>query len=189
MVKWKLLLLLLFNMASLSVMGQFPYPLFSPGFYFAMERYALKYQQEYDWQIILKNDSSFNIKSSLYYFDKVQLVSYQIGNRAASIRPADTKLVFILNNGKIDMMGLPSDSCWFFQSLKGEINVYSKIPTHKLKHAALIQKGTGPLVPLSRDNLLALIADDPEMTDYLEANGFDIYGKVIVRYNSRKEKK
>lgn len=97
------------------------------------------------------------------------------------IYPSDTKSVFAKIGGGKWMKGIPADSCWLFKSDEGKINTFSFIPEQGTSLIVAIQKGAnGPILQLTKSNLLAMVADDPRALELAEENRLI---HAIVQYN------
>lgn len=131
--------------------------------------------------------------------DGRQLMVYNIIDRSDSIaklvlvnetdsiviRPADTKLIVTMvyrTNERLE--GIPADTTWLFQTVKGKINGYSPL-AEKNEYVFAIQKGDdGPIVPLTKANLVDLVGTtDPKILKLIEKEKFVNAIKTYNRNN------
>lgn len=119
--------------------------------------------------------------------DGRQLMVYNIIDRSDSIaklvlvnetdsmviRPADTKLIVTMvyrTNERFE--GIPADTTWLFKTVKGKINGYSPL-AEKNEFVFAIQKDDGPIVPLTKANLIDLVGTtDPKLLKLIEKEKF-----------------
>jgi len=131
--------------------------------------------------VVMKSDSVFTDKLNLTLTDSVNSLIINRSKRYGGdiiIHPEDTKQVRQVYNGKI-YTGIPSDSCWLFKIIPGAINCYAPFPTENSDFVIAVQKGDGPILPMTKDNLNEMI-DDPILRKTIQ-NG-KLY-RAVWKYN------
>jgi hypothetical protein len=86
--------------------------------------------------------------------------------------------------------GIAKDSCWMFKAISGNINAYSMLSQPDGSQfnpytLVAVQKGDGPIVKLTPDNLTQMVEQDDKALDYIKNKK---YYKAIKKYNSNVEK-
>lgn len=97
------------------------------------------------------------------------------------IKPRDTKEISRYTYSGLKITGIATDSCWLFKVETGRINSYSYYPDEYPGRIVAIQKGSGPIVPYNKQNLLAMVSDDPDIVVIVEEG---LYMKAIDMYNN-----
>jgi hypothetical protein len=137
----------------------------------------------YKFTIVLKNDSTITAYTKINTTDKTHTVKVKAKKESKIILPADTKEIYRINASGKKFSGMPTDSCWLFLSAKGKINTYSYLAEYGTLYAIAIQEGEdGPIQPLTKDNLMAMVGDDPRIKKMIEIGK---YGKAIETYNAK----
>jgi len=136
----------------------------------------------YEFNVILKNDSSFKTMSKILFDNggKTYVSAKMLADKN-EIYPSDTDFIFGKIGADTWLKGVPADSCWLFKCDEGKINSYSFVPEQGTNLIIAIQKGEdGPILPLTKDNLLSLMADDPKALKLAERNKLT---NAIFQYN------
>jgi len=133
--------------------------------------------------VYLKDSSRLKVNSNIFK-DKVfgrHFVYYAGKDSLSQIFPDQTITLVKQNpfdNSAEDLIGIPSDSCWRFQVLKGRISAYSFLLNENRINE--IQFENGSIVPFDPKALEILIADDEEAYNlFLQKN----YYGAIRRFN------
>jgi hypothetical protein len=151
---------------------------------------------KYTYYVTMKDSSVLEIRSKIYA-DTLNHKSYLIynnttlkhddPNRKQKIYADQTlKINREWPNGirSLDVIGIPTDSCWLFNVVKGKINIYSHLSeVEQLNNLYLraFQTGNGPIQKIDSASLVVVIKDDPKaMKDFLKKD----YFKAIRKYNS-----
>lgn len=132
---------------------------------------------------MMKSDSLFSGKMNLT-FDSINtlfLERREKKGRDLIIKPSDTKQIQHANNGKM-YIGIPADSCWLFKTIPGLINSYAPLPWANTEYIIAVQKGDGPIVPMTKENLYKMI-DDPKLRKTIEKG--KLY-QAVWKYNGSK---
>lgn len=139
---------------------------------------------KHKFTIILKNDSTVTANTKIDMTDKTQGVYVKVkGKGKEKIEPVDTKEIYRITAEGRKISGMPVDSCWLFLSAKGKINTYSNLAEVGTMYAVAIQQGdTGPIKPLTKNNLLAIVGDEPKLKKLVERGKFI---KAIDAYNGQ----
>lgn len=133
--------------------------------------------------IIEKDGTVKNVRIQYDASSKVHVLK-ELGNKKTDrmiYKPADTKQISCLYMSKLQV-GIPADSCWLFKIAPGKIVTYSFLPSEQDKSLAAIQDGKdGPILPLTKENLLMLSVDANERVYKLIEE--QKYWKAISLYN------
>lgn len=141
---------------------------------------------KYVFTVIMKNDSTFDSKTKIEYdSDKHSVTVRDAGNKKRIIYPSDTKGLTRIDESGQELYGVPADSCWLFQSASGRINCFSFLAEQGMDHVIAIQDGDeGPVVPLSKDNLRAIVGNDPKLLKLIEKGRMM---RAVKLFNEREE--
>jgi hypothetical protein len=142
----------------------------------------IKKVQKYAFVIVFKSDSSIVTYTNVELIFDTFIMMVGRGKDVTVVKPQHTKNVYRkLDNGK-SITGTPIGNAWIFKINEGPIFVYSYFAdlTIKYENIAAIQKGNGPIVLLSRDNLLEMI--EPGSDAYTLAKESELE-KAIRMYN------
>jgi hypothetical protein len=113
------------------------------------------------YKIVFSSDSSITVFKAITITDSSQTIEYKDKDKTRhQIRPNQTEALFRLMTEGEDMKGVPTDSCWLFKVTKGAINGYSNLPEENEGIIAIQNGDTGPIIPLTKENLLPLISSD-----------------------------
>ncbi len=119
---------------------------------------------KYDLNIVLNNDSLITTRVRIEPgdpYDEITLKDNKTGN-VVTIQPGDTKKVYRINSYREEINGMPADSCWWFYTAKGKINLYSSQPSGFTPSTSAFQVKDGPILPLKKETLLAVLPDDAD---------------------------
>ena len=115
-----------------------------------------------DYKIVLKNDSIVEVFAKINIKDAIQSISFKRKKERFTITPSDTKEIICASYFQ-PTKGIPADSCWLFKSFSGAITAYSYLPEPGTMFIVAVQKGKdGPIVALTEDALLDMVADNPK---------------------------
>ena len=160
--------------------GNVPVTTYIPGprYYYGTPNVSMKYQ----FHIILKNDSTV-VDRTRINIDKDQDNSLTVkhkGNKQV-IFPKDTKFIYRMTGAGLQLAGIPADSCWLFKTIRGKINGYSFLAEEGMTYVIAIQQGSeGPIVPLTKENLLPMVSTDPKAVKLAEK---DKLHRAITTFN------
>lgn len=119
--------------------------------------------KKYNYFIVLKEDSSFSLKTRVDVSFIPNFISYMNGDRAVMIKPENTKSISRITREGKQLLGIPADSCWLFKTVSGKINIYSFLPEEGFSFAIAIQKGEDSLIiPFTTGAVKDMVADDPK---------------------------
>jgi hypothetical protein len=126
-------------------------------------------KSKYEFTVRLKNDSMFRVKSRIDISTNKHFITVKKDKQKINISPADTKSISHISkyNG-YTIKGIPADSCWLFMVDKGKINSYSFIPDEVMLFIVAVQKGEGPIVPLTKKTLQEMVGEDPKLSKLIE---------------------
>jgi hypothetical protein len=155
---------------------------------------------KYDYEVILKDSTKIMVKSKIYndtskhktyllLVDK-SIPKSDMAHRERKIYPDQTLGISRqveaedAANRPIPFKGMPTDSCWLFKTITARISAYSFLGEQgdDFSYSTItgIQKGNGPIIHFSPDNLKQMIADDPDAMKFFDKKK---YPKAIDRYN------
>jgi hypothetical protein len=138
--------------------------------------------RKYQFYLIMKDGRSLVTKDRINFQDSINSITVK-GETKLLVKPTETVEIFRMLPEGIKFIGIPTDSCWLFKSSTGKINTYSMLAEQDMSYAVAIQKGTGDIVKLTKENLLELTADKPELIPLIEKKK---YLKAIQLYNKEK---
>ncbi|HMG94028.1 MAG TPA: hypothetical protein VK589_28405 [Chryseolinea sp.] len=147
----------------------------------------IKKVQKYTFVIVFNNDSSIVTQTNVELILGRFIMMVGSGKDMTVVKAEHTKNVYRrLDTGK-HIPGIPIDKAWIFKINEGPIFVYSFFSDAELKYEniAAIQKNDGPIVVLSRDNLLTMI--EPGSDAYPLAENSELE-KAIRKYNRQNSK-
>lgn len=127
---------------------------------------------EDQFSITLKNDSvvtakcSFDARGSIH---TITILDVKKNGNPVTYRPTDTKEV-VVGKGRDKIVGYASDSTWLFKFLKGKINGYARLPMpmEDYVYIRFIQKGDGPILKLTLENLKTMVSDNNKVMSEVE---------------------
>ena len=125
---------------------------------------------KYKFTIVLKNDSTITVRTRIDHSGATHTLSVKHKDRFEQmISPADTKEIFRYDVENRKISGIPADSCWLFKTKPGKINCYSFLSEMGMAYVIAIQLGDdGPIVPLTKENLIPMVGNDPKLLKYIE---------------------
>jgi len=123
-----------------------------------------------EFTIILKNDSAIVSRTKINHRGQKHSVTVRDSvNKRMTIYPADTKGLIRIDESGNELYGIPTDSCWLFQSASGRINSFSFLAESGMENVIAIQYGDGGLIlPLNKRNLLRMVGDEPRLVKLIE---------------------
>jgi hypothetical protein len=125
---------------------------------------------EDEFKITLKNDSIVSGKCSFDARGSIHTITTVIKNgNPTTYRPTDTKQVMV-GKGRDVIVGYASDSTWLFNFIKGKINGYARLPMpmEDFTYIRFIQKGDGPILKLTLENLKPMVSDNKKVMAEVE---------------------
>ncbi len=147
-----------------------------------------KISWKYDFTVVMRSgDSIFTQRMAIRISEKPhQLVAKKRKGKRVIV-PVETRQVFRINlKTGHKLTGIPADSCWLFKSVRGKINGYSPVAEEGYWLLAAIQQGNdGPLLPITKENVQAMIPEPDEKMKKLIEEGNLI--RAVQKYNEQKE--
>ncbi|MBB6111128.1 hypothetical protein SAMN05421821_110147 [Mucilaginibacter lappiensis] len=158
---------------------------------------------QFNYLVTMKDSSQIFVHSKIYS-DTARHKTYLIfvdksyskrdTNRSKKIYVSQTLSIArnLGGNGSPDewYKGMAKDSCWMFKAISGFINAYSMLSqTDNSNFDAFtlvaIQKGDGPVIKLTADNLKLMVGQDVYALENIQKKN---YYKAIKKYNRNAEK-
>jgi hypothetical protein len=136
----------------------------------------------YSFFVLLKDNTSFTANTKIDIDGKVHTITAMINGLPTLIKPAATRSLSRHTSEGRQLLGIAADSCWLFQVIKGRINAYYFLSEQSAINISHIQKGTGPIVPFSPDNLKAMTEFDAEVDELIFRQK---YVKAITIFNAK----
>ena len=136
--------------------------------------------QKLEYEVVFLNDSLVTTKAKLIVGDSA--ISYlKIKTKSGELRitPRQTKNLKCLEDVE-PLTSVTTDSCWLFHVVKGRINAYSPYPTATFGFIAIQRGGGGPILPLTKENLLPMVATNERALKLAEKNKLQ---KAVDVYN------
>lgn len=140
----------------------------------------------YEFRVVLWDDSTFMTDTRIDVVEK--------GNHSITVKskkdqwrffPKDTKSISRITLEGKKLVGIPADSCWLFKAESGRINCYSFLAEPGMTHVIAIQDGEdAPIVPLTKENMLAIIGPEDARVYKLVQKGKLI--KAVIEFNAAK---
>jgi hypothetical protein len=143
--------------------------------------------QKYTFVIVFKNDSSIVTQTNVELILDTFIMMVGSGDDMTVVKPEHTKNIYRrLDTGK-HIPGTPFDRGWIFKINEGPIFIYSFFADIGIKYEniAAIQKHDGPIVLLTRENLLTMI--EPGSDAYALARDSDM--EMAIRTYNHKNRK
>jgi hypothetical protein len=143
--------------------------------------------QKYTFVIVFKNDSSIVTQTNVELILDTFIMMVGSGDDMTVVKPEHTKNIYRrLDTGK-HIPGTPFDRGWIFKINDGPIFIYSFFADIGIKYEniAAIQKHDGPIVLLTRENLLTMI--EPGSDAYALARDSDM--EMAIRTYNHKNRK
>lgn len=117
------------------------------------------YSSAYEFNVVMKNDSTFKVKTKIQWMDSVDYIEVKKGKEKIKIKVTDTRQIWRrgLQTGR-QIIGVATDTCWLFPTVRGAINCYSFLAEpDQINYTTAIQYGDdGKIIPLTKDNLLEI---------------------------------
>ena len=136
--------------------------------------------QKYEFTVVLTNEEELTFKAAIKLNDSIHSLTYKKRGEKRVITPQETREVFRLTRDGKKITGIPTDSCWLFKVVEGRINGYSYLASESAEYLSAFQVGDGEILPLTKENLLPIVKDDPKRVKWVEKGRL---GKAIVHYN------
>ena len=143
----------------------------SPRYYYGQPNISRKYK----FEIVLKNDSVFSARTKINLpEEKQQSITLKKGKAQLTLFPSETKSIARTTLDGERMVGIPADTCWLFKTFSGKINTYSFLAEPSMLYIVAIQSGEmGPIVPLTKENLLGMVGmNDAKIVRLVEKGKF-----------------
>lgn len=156
-----------------------------PYYYFGQKN-AIVFPLNYkgNFTVVTASDSVFTDKVNLILDDSINTAVVERRSKKGGdivFKPAETKQLQQVFNGKM-YTGIPADTCWLFKVIPGNINSYAPFPTDSGDFVIAVQKGDGPIVPMTKENLYEMI-DDPKLRKAIDKG--KLY-HAVWKYNGSK---
>jgi hypothetical protein len=139
---------------------------------------------KYNFTVVMRDDSVFTQRMSIDVSEKTHKLKVKSGRARSFIFPGDTKQISrVTPEGRL-IKGLPADTCWLFQSVKGKINCYSFLAEEGYDFLAAMQEGNeGLILPITKTNLLDIMqTQDEKILGLIERKQ---WVKAIRRFNQQ----
>jgi hypothetical protein len=155
------------------------------------------YSAKYEFNVVMKNDSTFTVKTKIQWQDSVDYIEVKKGKEKIKIKVSETKQIWRrgLQTGR-QITGIATDTCWLFPTIKGAINCYSFLAEpDQIEYTTAIQYGDdGEIVPLTKDNLLEITGQNDKaiMRQVKKTNlpsAVKIFNRKIAAEDAKREKK
>jgi hypothetical protein len=141
---------------------------------------------KYKFTVVLKNDSTFVTKAMIDGNFNPHTIEVKTKTGIQYFSPNDTKEIYRFTSTGDKIIGTPTDSCWTFPNSKGRINTYSNMANFGGMYAIAFQVGEeGPIKRITKDNLLSIMGDNPELSKLINAGKLI---KAIEKYNTESVK-
>jgi hypothetical protein len=109
------------------------------------------------FKIVFANDSVVTEETFIDLSHKRNFMNIKWDGVTRAVIPSETKSISRVGRKGREFIGMPNDSCWLFKIHSGPITTYSVLAETDLKFTSAIQKGDGPVLPLTQANLAAMI--------------------------------
>lgn len=137
--------------------------------------------RKYEFTVVLQNDSSFTVKTKIDIKAEKHLLVVKKKKEKWEITPDQTREISRLTYpANTRLVGIPSDSCWLFQSIQGRISAYSYLAELNSEYLVAVRKYNGPIVKLTPDALKEMLEDHEKA---LKHWGKKQYKQAIEAYN------
>lgn len=165
----------------------------------------INYNHEYTFDVTMVDGTKKQIKSKMH-FDTVSKKIYLVAedksfkrsdkeNRYQKIYPSQTTNISRTDSSYLYehhfLYGMAQDTCWAFRVVSGPISVFSYFSERygsgpfTTDSIVGIQLNDGPIVKMTKENLLQIVGDNPDITKFIEK---DNLFKAIRRYNAQTDK-
>lgn len=139
---------------------------------------------KYEFTVVLKNDSMFDVRTRIVLPKEKENHSISVKTKQGKqiFFPSDTKSVSRITMEGKQLLGIAADSCWLFRTATGKINSYSFLAEPGMTYVIAIQQGDdGPILPLTKENLIPIIGTADEKLNKLIEKGKLV--KAVEVYN------
>jgi hypothetical protein len=140
---------------------------------------------KYNFTIVWKDGKMTDTKSRINLTEKKEedhSLSLKTPDGIRMVYPSDTRAITRITSEGKQLYGIAADSCWLFKTATGKINSYSFIAELNTTYVTAIQKGEdGPILPLTKDNLVAIVGTDNPKLNKLVSKGKLL--KAVHQYN------
>lgn len=116
---------------------------------------------KYEFKAILKNGEQKVFKSRINLEDTIHSLTYKEDGIKKKLTPKETVEIFRYSFSGKKIAGIPTDSCWLFKVLEGKINGYSFLSEESTTYLSAFQEEDGEILPLTKDNVMFYVGDDP----------------------------
>ena len=153
-------------------------------------RYYGTVSQKHKFKVLMKDSSTLELVAKI---DADSLTRYLVytdhsvkrsdSGRIKKIYPSQTLAISRVDRPDVyEYAGIPADSCWLFPAIKGSLTAYAALAEDEIDDAFLlyIQKGDGPLIRLTDDNLGASVKGDEKAERLLKKKK---YSRAIIKFN------
>jgi hypothetical protein len=137
-----------------------------------------KQSSEFNFYVRPTTGTPFDTRSKIYATDTTHYVLFN----GRKVYPRETESLSRLTASGKQFFGRPFGNKWLFKVIAGKINGYFFYAEDEIKAVSHIQKGDGPILDFSPDELLRMINDDPDALDLIMRGK---YVEAIVLFNSK----
>lgn len=159
--------------------GNVPYTYYVPSgmnYYYGRGSISVKYE----FNVVLKNGEQKVVKSKINLQDSVHSLTYKENGEKKKPLPTETTEIYRFTQGGKKIAGIATDSCWLFKVVEGKINGYSFLSAESSEYLSAFQLEEGEILPLTKDNLMPVVGDDPRRVKWVEKGNF---AKAILDFN------
>jgi hypothetical protein len=136
---------------------------------------------KYAFTAILKDSTRLESYAILDFGGEQDFIVFKSQQQKITVTPKETIELFRTNSEGRKYIGIPADSCWLFLCAKGKINVYSNLPEQNLNFPLAVQQADGPIVPITKQNLIEMVGDHKKALALIEKKQ---YIKAVKAFNS-----
>lgn len=123
-----------------------------------------------EFTIVLKNDSVITARTRIDMASTHSVTIKQNGKKRV-IKASETRSISRESSLHEKLEGVANDSCWLFKAVTAKINGYGYLAEKGYIYVVAIQDGDGtPILPLTKENLLPLVQDDPKAVKLANKN-------------------
>jgi hypothetical protein len=139
---------------------------------------------KYKFSVVMKDSSVKEVKSKIYA-DTAKHKNYLLLKEKDTETKiyCDQTLSITRSSGIVNYIGMATDSCWLFRTIRGRVSAYShvsEIYNITSEYLRAFQVGNGPIQKLDSASLAAVLKDDPKALKAVTKND---YYKAIVKYD------
>lgn len=142
---------------------------------------------KYTFTVVMNDGNKFLIKSNMNFTDSVTSLVYKENGVVKYLTPSQTTSIFRTSDtGGSKVIGIPADSCWFFNVLEGELSGYSQVSEQTTAYITAFQEGeNGEILSLTKENLMPIVGGDPKRKKLVEkgklVQAMKMYNKEIAQ--------